>query len=80
MGTCPKHFLQERPFRGSVFSVIDRADYGFLLSAGVDLTRVIGSLILSGNALRASKYSARSRVGLNYVKGRWSQFHWLDLS
>ena len=40
----------------------------------MDLTRVIGSLILSGNALRASKYRVRARVGLNYVQDRWSNF------
>ena len=67
-------------FSGQRYSVIDGTGEGFLLSAGVDLTRVIGSMFLTGSALRASKYRARARFGLNYVHGRWSQFHWLDLS
>ena len=73
--------LARAPVSGQRYSVIDRAEEGFLLSAGVDLTRVIGSLISSGNALRASKYRARTRVGLNYVKGRWSNLiGWTYLS
>ena len=65
---------------GQRYSVIEGTEERVLLSAGVDLKRVIGSMFLTGSALRASKYSARARFGLNYVHGRWSQFHWLDLS
>ena len=71
-GDLSEALLARAPVSGRHYSIIDRAEEGFLLSAGVDLTRVIGSLISSGNALRASKYRARTRVGLNYVKGRWS--------
>ena len=71
-GDLSEALLARAPVSGQRYSVIDRAEEGFLLSAGVDLIRVIGSLISSGNALRASKYRARTRVGLNYVKGRWS--------
>ena len=80
-GDLSEAFFARAPVSGQRYSVIDRAEEGFLLGAGVDLTRVIGSLILSGNALRASKYRARARVGLNYVQGRWSNFiGWTYLS
>ena len=79
-GDLSKELLARAVVSWQRYSVIDRAEEGFLLSAGVDLKRVIGSLILSGNALRACKCRARERVGLKYVNGRWSQFHWLDLS
>ena len=79
-GDLSEALLARAPVSGQRYSVIDRAEEEFLLSAGVDLTRVIGSMFLTGSALRASKYRARARFGLNYVHGRWSQFHWLDLS
>ena len=80
-GDLSEALLARAPVSGQRYSVIDRVEEGFLLSAGVDVTRVIGSLILSGNALRTSKYRARARVGLNYVKGRWSNFiGWTYLS
>ena len=58
-GDLSEALLARADVSGQRYSVIDRAEEGFLLSAGVDLKRVIGSLILSGNALRASKYRAR---------------------
>ena len=71
--------LARAPVSGQRYSVIDRAEEGFLIRAGVDVTRVIGSLILSGNALRASKYRAR-KGWLELCEGPLEQFHWLDLS
>ena len=53
-GDLSEAFFARAPVSGQRYSVIDKAEEGFLLGAGVDLTRVIGSLILSGNALRAS--------------------------
>ena len=79
-GDLSEALFARAPVSGQRYSVIDGTGEGFLLSAGVDLTRVIGSMFLTGSALRASKYRARARFGLNYVHGRWSQFHWLDLS
>ena len=79
-GNLSEALLARAPVSGQRYSVIDRAEEGFLLSAGVDLTRVISSMFLTGSDLRASKYCARARFGLNYVHGRWSQFHWPDLS
>ena len=54
------------PVSGQRYSVIDGTEEGFLLSAGVDLTRVISSMFLTGSDLRASKYCARARFSLNY--------------
>ena len=80
-GDLSEALFARAPVSGQRHSVIAGTGEGFLLSAGVDLTRVIGSLILSGNALRASKYRARARVDLNYVNGRWSNFiGWTYLS
>ena len=79
-GDLSEALFARAPVSGQRYSVIDGTEEGFLLSAGVDLTRVISSMFLTGSALRASKYCARARFSLNYVHGRWSQFHWLDLS
>ena len=78
-GDLSEALLARAPVSGQRYSVIDRAEEGFLLSAGVDLIRVIGSLILSGNALRASKYRAR-KGWLELCEWPLEQFHWLDLS
>ena len=58
------------PVSGQRYSVIDGTEEGFLLSAGLDLTRVISSMFLTGSDLRASKHCARARFSLNYVHGR----------
>jgi len=80
-GDLSEALFARAPVSGQRYSVIDGTGEGFLLSAGVDLTRVIGSMFLTGSALRASKYRARARFGLNYVHGRWSNFiGWTYLS
>ena len=78
-GDLSEAFFARAPVSGQRYSVIEWAEEGFLLGAGVDLTRVIGSLILSGNALRASKYRAR-KGWFELCTGSLEQFHWLDLS
>ena len=80
-GDLSEALFARAPVSGQRHSVIAGTGEGFLLSAGVDLTRVIGSMFLTGSALRASKYRARARFGLNYVHGRWSNFiGWTYLS
>ena len=79
-GDLSEALFARPPVSGQRYSVIDGTREGFLLSAGVDLTRIVGSLFLTGTALRASKLRAPARFGSTYVPRRWSQFHWLDLS
>ena len=76
MGDLSEALFARAPVSGQRSSFIDRSEEGFLLSASVDLTRVIGLLILSANALRAAKYCAR-KGWPELCEGPLEQFHWL---